>query len=369
MDHLQGVAQELLGFSEELQGSNPALYRDLALYLQVLRDGLLNAVQQACFHLATRFYPERYCAMGAQQRAELQERLSLLVMRSSSLLTVEQLAQLAGQLVRERQLQRHQRQQEWLAQLRKLGEEESEAEQPADPDGSIQLQVALPIDPQRWLALGGSPAMHPHGQEPSTDEEPSIDEEQDPLAMAGLEDLLNDSGASLLDGLGDLAEGGDPPHPWDTPCLPVDPQALLAWLEGFERALQRLLRNLSHALNRELLRLGLSRSLLPPSLLQAALQGQLEPQPAPANLLRLPLPLSPESGAELDSVALLLRPADLELDQPRLRNCRSRLQRRRQEIRRMAEQHRRVQRRLQTLEAERLWHQDTSRPPQDLPPP
>jgi hypothetical protein len=354
VDHLQGVAQELLGFTEELQGSNPTLYRDLALYLQVLRDGLLNAVQQACFHLATRFYPERYCAMGAQQRAELQERLSLLVMRSSSLLTVEQLAQLAGELVRERQLQRHQRQQEWLAQLHKLGEEDSEAEQPADPDGSVQLQVALPIDPQRWLALGGAPAMHPQAQE---------------LDGAGLEDLLNDSGESLLDALGDPADVGALPEPWDTPCLPVDPQALLAWLEGFERALQRLLRNLSHALNRELLRLGLSRSLLPPSLLQAALQGQLEPQPAPANLLRLPLPLSPESGAELDSVALLLRPADLELDQPRLRHCRSRLQRRRQEIRRMAEQHRRVQRRLQTLEAERLWHQDTSRPAQDPPPP
>ncbi len=354
MDHLQGVAQELLGFREELQASNPALYRDLALYLQVLRDGLLNAVQQACFHLATRFYPDRYCAMAPQQRAELQKRLSLLVMRSSSLLTVEQLAQLAGQLVQERQLQRQQRQQEWLAQLRKLGEEHGEAEQPTDPEGSIQLQVALPIDPQRWQALVDAPAMHPQGEEADG---------------AGLEDLLNDSDDTLLDALIDPVELGALPQPWNTPCLPLDPQALLAWLEGFERALQRLLRNLSHALNRELLRLELSRSLLPASLLQAALQGQLEPQPAPANLLRLPLPLSPDSGAELDSVALLLRPADLELDQPRLRHCRSRLQRRRQEIRRMAEQHRRVQRRLQTLEAERLWHQDTSSPPQDPPPP
>ncbi|MFM9100902.1 MAG: hypothetical protein ACKOPS_06005, partial [Cyanobium sp.] len=135
--------------------------------------------------------------------------------------------------------------------------------------------------------------------------------------------------------------------------------------------LVRRLRNLSHALNVELLRSGFSRSLLPPSLLQAALQGQLEPHPAPANLLRLQLPLAPDSGGDFDSVALLLRLSDLELDQPRLRSCRSRWQRLRQEIRRMAERTRRLRRQLQRLEAERLWHQDnpSPQPPPDPSPP
>jgi hypothetical protein len=154
------------------------------------------------------------------------------------------------------------------------------------------------------------------------------------------------------------------PSPWDSAAIPTDPQVLLEWLEGVERALVRRLRNLSHAVNVELLRSGLCRSLLPTSLLQAALQGQLEPQPAPANLLRLQVPLAPDAGGEIDSVALLLRLADLELDQPRLRTCRSRWHRHRQEVRRMAERHRRLQRHYQRLEAERLWHQDNPSPVQ-----
>ena len=50
----------------------PELYRQLALYLQVLRKGLLHSVQQACFHLATQTYPERFSAIGASRRLELQ---------------------------------------------------------------------------------------------------------------------------------------------------------------------------------------------------------------------------------------------------------------------------------------------------------
>jgi hypothetical protein len=176
---------------------------------------------------------------------------------------------------------------------------------------------------------------------------------------------------ALLESLLESPAPGRLVAPWDSPSLPTDPQALQVWLEGFERALVRRLRNLSHALNVELLRSGLSRSLLPPSLLQAALQGQLEPQPAPANLLRLQVPLAPDSGGDFDSVALLLRLSDLELDQPRLRSCRSRWQRHRQEIRRMAERTRRLRRQLQRLEAERLWHQDnpSPQPPPDPSPP
>jgi hypothetical protein len=181
---------------------------------------------------------------------------------------------------------------------------------------------------------------------------------------AALESLLDGNGESLLDAFVETAPAGSLPSPWDSAGLPRDPVALLLWLDGFEQALARRLRNLSHAVNVELLRAGLCPSLLPLSLLQAALQGQLEPLPAPANLLRLQVPLAPEAGGQLESVAVLLRLADLELEQPRLRTCRSRWQQHRQEVRRMAEQHRRLQRRLQTLEAERLWHQDIPSPPQ-----
>jgi hypothetical protein len=157
---------------------------------------------------------------------------------------------------------------------------------------------------------------------------------------------------------------GDPPRrssatdPWQDARLPDDPLVLLRWLEGVEQALARRLRNLSHAINVELLRSGLSGSLLPVSLLDGVLSGQIEVQPAPPNLLRLQLPFPAEDASPLLVMAVLLRRVDLELEEPRLRTCRRRLQQHRQEVRRMAQQFRRLQRRREAHEAEQLWLQD-----------
>jgi hypothetical protein len=146
--------------------------------------------------------------------------------------------------------------------------------------------------------------------------------------------------------------------PWCAGDLPDHPQRLLRWLEGVERALARRLRNLSHAINVELLRVGLCGSLLPVSLLDAVLDGQIEAQPAPPNLLRLQLPFPSDDASSLQVTVLLLRSVDLELEEPRLRTCRRRLQQHRQEVRRMAQQFRRLQRRREAQEAEQLWLQD-----------
>ncbi len=155
--------------------------------------------------------------------------------------------------------------------------------------------------------------------------------------------------------------------PWRDATLPRDPVTLLRWLDGVDKALLRRLRNLSHALNVELLRVGISRGLLPVSLLDAVLEGQVDSMASPSNVLHLQMPIGLSPGtAEVHALAILLRPVDLEMDEPRLRTCRRRLQQQRQELRRMAHQFRRLQRRLQAHEAERLWLQDirNSRPPQ-----
>ncbi|MFZ9714531.1 MAG: hypothetical protein ACO3B2_10750, partial [Vulcanococcus sp.] len=57
---LDEARRQLLALLQQQEELSPALYRDLALYLQVLRDGLLHSVQQACFHLATQVVPDRY---------------------------------------------------------------------------------------------------------------------------------------------------------------------------------------------------------------------------------------------------------------------------------------------------------------------
>lgn len=164
------------------------------------------------------------------------------------------------------------------------------------------------------------------------------------------------------------AEANGESSPWSEATLPQDPVQLLRWLEGLEQALVRRLRNLSHALNVALLRSGLSRGLLPVSLLDAVLQGQIATMASPANVVHLQLPFGLRPDAPpLQAVAILLRPVDLEMEEPRLRTCRRRLHQHRQEVRRMARQYRRLQRRLQAHEAERLWLQDirASRPRSD----
>ena len=93
-EEAQRQIELLLQQQEELA---PELYRDLALYLQVLREGLLQAVQQACFHLATQVVPERYNQLPPERRQAFQQRLQELVKRTASLLTVEQLMGLAAQ--------------------------------------------------------------------------------------------------------------------------------------------------------------------------------------------------------------------------------------------------------------------------------
>ena len=405
MDLRDDVKRQLAHQQGQLAVSNPDLYRHLALYLQVLRSGLLTAVQQACFHLATQVEPSRYQELPSRQRQHLHQRMVSLVARTTSLLTVEQVAHLAGQLERKRLNSKRSNQERLIAALEARASRDGEVPSLPNPEGSINLGLALPLAPELFeprsisgllpMEDGGSPLGDRESQGSSQEDDSAyelpadMDEAEHLQAVeamvAAFGEVLSSSlqargleGALLGDETGDESDeaggddidvaGGDdtddevetrPLAPWDQAHLPRNPVALLLWLDGFERAIAQRLRNLSHALNVELLRQGVSRSLLPVSLLDAALKGQLEPLSAPANVLRVPLPFgSPDGPAALEAGAVLLRLSDLELEQPKLRTCRSRVQQHRQELRRMAQHYRRLERRLQSLEAEQLWLQD-----------
>ena len=354
--------------------ANPQLYRQLALYLQVLRDGLLDVCRQACFHLATQVHPRRYSSLSELRRRSLQRRLGNLVARASCLLTVEQLAQLATELQQEK-LERQQDRQQRL--IRAVGKRQpsnspAKANGPAKanaqaknkaPAGSVHLGLDLPIG--RGLIDGDgitSMLMETGGNSDDGLEDfmaddldsAQPDEQQKHPSLA---DIVS----ALTGAMGGSNTDLDQAFPWQVGRLPTDPLLLLHWLEGFELALGRRLRNLSHALNTELLRQGVSPALLPNSLLEAVLRGQFEALPAPANLLRVPLPFPADAGGDSlsgEAVVVLLRPSDLEQELPALRTCRRRLQQAQQELRRMAQESTRLQARLATLEAEQLWLQD-----------
>ncbi len=359
---LPGQLQALTG---RLIQSNPELYRHVALYLQVLRQTLPQQVRQACFHLATQVHPHRYTEMPDERRRRLHGQIQELVARCCSLLTVEQLVILAAQISRELQRRdRHDREQ-LLEDLTWQGENGGGEPEPLPP-GSVQLGFAPPLAGGSflWGALGRgappdpdtveAPRHDPDDAQPDDDEALSDDEDEAPP---------DDGDGRRDDREGDVTAGPDQEDAlWRAGRLPDDPERVLRWMDGMEQALGRRLRNLSHAVNVELLRGGVSRSLLPVSLLDAVLAGQLETMAAPANLMRLPLPFPGARAPQAQTLAVLLRPADLELEEPRLRTCRRRLQQHRQEVRRMAQQFRRLQRRLRIHQAEQLWLQDI-RPP------
>ena len=376
----------------------PGLYRELALYLQVLREGLLHAVQQACFHLATQVVPERYGQLSGERRAALQQRLQGLVQRSCTLLTVEQLMGLAAQQQRrEQQSQRAQRKRLIDALVADPDPEPTEAvsassSEPAAPQGSITLGLDLPLSADLFEA--GLPGLAGMNRTPPDREDTGAS----PPPRGEELELLQSLFAMAAEGLGQepMPAAADPPEqlpqleevslqlslavqpelpPNDQVVtgtqLPRDPLLQLRWWTHLDQALSRRLRNLSHAVNVELMRSGLAQGLLPLNLLDAVLQGQVEVLPAPMNLLRLPLPIpvATAGAAPAEVLSLLVRSGDLEFQQPKLRTCRKRLEQRRRQLRTMAERYRYWQRRVSALEAEQQWLQDSAQPqnPADRP--
>jgi hypothetical protein len=344
-----GPATHPLGaIQAKLEQQIPYLYRELALYLQVLRDVLPASLDQACAHMASQVYPRRYNRLSPRVRQHLHTRLKTLLKSCCSHLTVEQLQTLAAQMARERQRHALREQSERMA-----SEAPSEHGDSPLPPGSIQLHLTPP--------LSSYPIAWPSGLLPSELESSFSDHVLDSLLDDDEEMERSAFPAFIAAALLASGEGGSSPEAslWSSGQLPRDPVLLIQWLDGLDGALSRRLRNLSHSVNMELMRAGLVPGLVPVRLLDSVLSGQIESQGAPANLLRLPLHPH-EAGRPLHApLGVLLRTVDLEMEQPRLRTCRRRWLHHRQEILKMAESFHRLQRRLQAQHAERLWRQDS----------
>ena len=379
---LDEAKAQLLSLLEQQEEFTPALYRDLALYLQVLRDGLLHSVQQACFHLATQVVPERYNQLPPERRETFQRRLQSLVKRSCSLLTVEQVMGLAAQQARKqerRQLQEQQKILQTMLEGREAADEPAPVEASPEPQ-SVNLSLDLPLAADLFdSGVPGLPSLSQH-QRPSEETTPPPESSPPEGDLALLQSLFTMASETLSADASDSSNededgetsGGSPFASTSVEVtrsqLPKDPLLQVRWWAHFDRALRRRLRNLSHAINVEMMRVGLAQGLLPLNLLDAVLDGQVEVLPAPANVLRMALPLSlnpvAPASAPTEVLTLLLRSGDLEFEQPRLRTCRQRLEQRRRTLRTMAKRYRTWQRRVSALEAEQQWFQDSA-PPQD----
>ena len=225
------VEGDLQAIRQELERSNPELYRQWALYLQVLREILPLSVDQVCFHLATQIYPARYSQLEAPQRQHFHTRLGELVKQCCSLLTVEQLISLAIRLGQDQGSQQQPRRSRGPngpapstlpsdgavleTTLSPPPAGSSDRDQPLSPRGSVALGLDLPIEPG-WLGWGAASVSADQERGASPPEEPHdpsdpVDDDDDPGDPEHHLDRLRDG---LPQALGDLlsdvlAEGAD----------------------------------------------------------------------------------------------------------------------------------------------------------------
>ena len=357
----------------------PLLYREQALYLQLLRNLLLPSVRNALGHLLCE-RGQRLSRMSSEQQAELQQTFDGLIQRCSSLMTVEHLMDLARRLQKEASEFRQQAQREVSQSL----QADAESEPQEINRGGIELSLSPPIDhpdllegllPRMDAAVVEDPSIEPVEEPPKPVQDPiqdQIDSESSADGTTADFDLLR----SLFLMAGEAMQQGDstsepvsfesdasrlgasvvPANQLEEELLPSMPVELLNWLDGQDAALTRRIRNLSHALNVELLRAGLVSSLLPTTLLDAAIAGQLQALPSPSNLLRLKLPLPiPSQDKSLDILSVLVRSADLEYDHGSLRHSRYRLRQHRSNLLTMVQKQRHWQSRLTSLEVQSQW--------------
>ena len=343
-----------------------SVYRDQALYLQILRDELLSATRQALYRLISDVDPLRFRELSETARQGFHAAVDSLVQRCSVLLTVEQLRLLVDQMRQEnrrRQARASRGMLEQLAKQREAGEEAADTAPRQEASGSIELSLASPLDSDQPFR----PITGPQEQERS--ETADADSGADPADLDVLRSLFQLAGEALDHPSPDPTVSTYPVHPRedrDSGLLPSQPDALGLWMEGFDQAMDRRLRNLSHAVNVQLLRSGLASTLLPVTLLEAVLRGQMETQPAASNLLRLHLPIAVgEMEQGMDVLCLLLRTSELEFDSHRLRRVRRRLREHQQEVHTMVRQQRHWERRCLDREALSHW-QSPSEP--KLPP-
>ena len=365
---------QLARLGQRCRSLAPTLYREQALYLRRVRSLLPTAVKTAIQNLLCTLPSDQPEALDEHQ-LQFQKRIDALLQRSSSLITVEQLLVLSARLKKEERRLRMQQ----LQALSERASERADATQMDDatstpPAASVGVELSLDLPLERPDLIEGllplDPAVMPSDQTPRSESldlaaSSSLDSGSEQSELEVLRSLFVMAGDSLESSEAESdrrpefdpqeSDAAEPLHTNDQ-LMPETASGLLHWLDCLDAALSRRLRNLSHAINVELLRTGITRSLLPIQLLDAVISGQLPSQSAPSNLLKLTLPLTLMTEEQsMQTVCVLVRPADLEFDDHSLRRIRSRLRLQRRELGSWLLKERHWQHRARVREVQTHW--------------
>ena len=361
----------------------PDIYRSLAFYLQLTRSLLPKAIKDAIYQLIISNRNTLGPLNLDSEKDSFYERIDTTLSDNLSLLTIENLNAFADKLDKEKQ-------KESFDLVNSLNESIDDLENKTDLDSSssynsVDLSYTLPtdnnIDLTSWDShssqLNSFNFNYEDGRDQTNDNDGLVDESEkldDDLVNTKTEkkdlDLLKSifmlagnitsPGKKILNRKNEFNSPNDEASldndiPEIDSLLPQSPQDLSHWLFTIDEALIRRLRNLSHLINMELIRVGIINSFLPTNLLDAVISGQVASINAPSNILRLRLPVSSASSNEIDIECLLVRPSELEFDHIKLRQCRQKITQQRNILLKLVRQQRYWQSRSLAKEVREQW--------------
>ncbi len=376
---------------EKCNNISSYLYKVHASYLEEIRNVLPQAIRSSIFSIITDQIKYDAGFSTPKSRKSFQIKIDKLVSNNISTLTIEHLNELAKTIDEENKRQVNQAKEE-MARALKI-RNDSEKSSKLSGSGSINLSSLPPLENLSIIDGWNGELQTPYSIDnpnyfvKSSQDPPALSEDANPNDLPPLlgeeekMDTFNLKGKEieLLQSIFALSEDShlnevdsNNQDPYEDSnsyldlknnrLLPETPIGLYEWMISIDVALIRSLRDLSHAINGELLRSGLVNTLVPLNILDAALAGQLVSTKSISNILTLKLPTNSSLGAGgLDIDCLLITSSDLEFDNPRLRRNRTNLKHYQNELLGMIKQQRYWQARSLEEEVSKEWWKDTTK--------
>jgi len=380
-------AKQLDLLNVQCKSITPTLYKTNSLYLKIIRDSLPKVIRQAIIQLIINNNNNLESISQIETRVKLKLCIEVIVAKCIKQITIKDLIDLS--LSTDKELE------EDLVDLKKIElkdlsivNQEDQEKIDKKSTKSIELSMSMPTDENiktnKWnlddetllntemiyKSNISSDNTSNSGQQCLIDKnnlEESDITNKDPNLLKSIFSIARqvapfkrinseDTNKSSLNKI-DIQEKKDST---DFNSVPTNPLELYKWNLSLDLALNRRLRNLSHAINMELLRIGLINSFVPVNLLDAVITGQIGSLNSPSNLLKMQFPLEQsEVNDQVHITCLLIQPSDLEFDDLRLRKCRYQMIQHRNRLSKMVKQERYWKSRSLANEVREQWLQNT----------
>ena len=367
------------------------LYKISSFYLEEVRNILPQAIRSSLFSLITERLGDDFGFSTTSSRKKFQLRIDKLVSDNISLITIEHLNDLAMKIDEENMRHLNNAKDEMVNAL-KIKNNSEKLEEFNSPN-SIYLSSIPPLEDlsitEGWhgelkapysidnndIDIKNSASESDYSSNRSENQDQSSTDDQknadtfnlksnDIEILKSIFALTDESRLSdLEDKKGDSSiENNFSQASNNNRFLPQSPTGLYEWMISIDSALIRRLRDLSHSINTELLKSGLVNTLVPISILDAALAGQLISSKSISNILTLKLPTNSSLGVGgIDVDCLLITPSDMEFDNPRLRKSRIKIKHYQNVLLGMIKQQRYWQARSLAEEVNKEWWKDTTK--------